>query len=306
MDPQADNRRNLDPRLAEEDSRPAAVRRLLERLLADAWACEPGILAGTDDEFLHRYRVSLRRARVLVGQAKDFLGLRAARSLGCHLRALAQRTGPLRDLDVQLASCPGMPNLPPGERAILEGGFLAHLDQRRARERRAFLRYLRSREHQHRRDRLREILAEPPVAGSFPPLGEFLADRIRQRFRKLAKGTDGADFPDDGTLHRCRIEAKKLRYLLEFGQGLLPVRRTARCIRDLKRVQDALGQAHDLMVRLGWVRGYAAILRNPAEQAALGHLETLLEEDLATARAAAAARVRELLETHFPAGFLHL
>jgi CHAD domain-containing protein len=301
MDAQADNRRtnlpNLDPRLAEEESRPAAVRHLLERLLADAWACEPGILAGTDDEFLHRYRVNLRRARVLVVQARDLLGLRAARSLNCHLRALVKHTGPLRDLDVQLADRVGMNALPPAERAILEGGFLAHLDQRRAREQRAFRRYLRSLEHQHRRQRLREILAEPPVVGSFPALREFLAERIRQRFRKLAKRTDGTDLPDDGELHRCRIEAKKLRYLLEFGQGLLPVRRTARCIRDLKRVQDALGQAHDLLVRLGWVRGYAAPLRDPAERTALAHLEHLVAEELDTARDSAAARLREFRET---------
>lgn len=285
---------------AENRSEPApvAVRRLLENLLAEAWACEPGILAGTDDEFLHRYRVALRRARVLVGQAKDLLGLRAARSLNCHLRAVAQRAGPLRDLDVQLANRSGMDLLPAAERAILETGFLAHLEQRRARERRALLRYLRSREHQHRRQRLREILAEPPAVGSFPPIREFLADRIRQRLRKLAKRADGMDQPGDSELHRLRIEAKKLRYLLEFSQGILPVGREARCIRDLKRVQDALGDAHDLVVRRGWVQGYAALLRDPAERLALDHLDAALAEELHTARGVALSRVREFLERY--------
>jgi len=302
MKAQAANRSPLPPKTSlhptGDEPAPAGVRCLLENLLANAWACEPGILAGVDDEFLHRYRVNLRRARVLVGQARGLLGLRAARSLASHLRALAQRAAPLRDLDVQLATPPCMDLLPPAERALLEAGFLAHLAQRRLRERRAFLRYLRSREHQHRRDRLREILAEGPGAGSFPTLGKFLAERIRQRFRKLAGRAEGMDQPDDGELHRLRIEAKKLRYLLEFGQGFLPARRTARWIRDLKRVQDALGDAHDLVVRLGWVQGYAALPRNPAERRALEHLETALGKTLDSARSTAVSRLRDFLKTH--------
>ena len=119
---------------------------------------------------------------------------------------------------------------------------------------------------------------------------------VRQRLRKLARRAAGMDQPGDGELHRLRIEAKKLRYLLEFSQDVRPAGREARCIRDLKRVQDALGDAHDLMVRRGWVQGYAALLRNPAERVALEHLEAALAEDLDTARGIAVSRIREFLE----------
>lgn len=65
--------------------------------------------------------------------------------------------------------------------------------------------------------------------------------QVRKRFK-------GARKLVPAKLHALRISLKQLRYGLEFFAPLMPARRVARYIRDLMRIQDALGFIHDLDV----------------------------------------------------------
>lgn len=282
-----------DLRLARDEPVPVAVRGLLERLTEDAWQCEAGILEGADEEYLHRYRVNLRRARVLVGEAKKALAPRTARFLQCHLRAIAGRAGSARDLDVQ---CRLVHSLPP--RALAASlGFLASLETRRKREHGALRRYLRSRNYHRRRERIRHLLANAAIPDATIASREFLADRIRHRFRKFARRAEGMEQAEDQDLHRLRIEGKKLRYLVEFSQGILSPAQAKIWIRELKSLQDKLGHAHDLSVRLGWMRDYAANRPpEPLETASLEALAATLEKLWQKARDSAVRHVRNFLE----------
>ena len=64
--------------------------------------------------------------------------------------------------------------------------------------------------------------------------------------RLLARGAAISDGSPAGALHRVRIDAKKLRYLLEFFRDRFRVERQ---VRALKRLQDNLGDLHDLQVQ---------------------------------------------------------
>ena len=53
----------------------------------------------------------------------------------------------------------------------------------------------------------------------------------------------------DELLHALRIECKKLRYLMEFFTSLFPRKKMTRLIKQLKRLQDNLGEFNDLSVQ---------------------------------------------------------
>ena len=66
------------------------------------------------------------------------------------------------------------------------------------------------------------------------------------------------DSPDEA-LHRLRIDAKKLRYLLEFFRALYPPKEIGAVVGALKSLQDNLGDFNDLSVQQGAMRGFAVV-----------------------------------------------
>ena len=57
-------------------------------------------------------------------------------------------------------------------------------------------------------------------------------------------------------LHRLRIDGKRLRYLLEFFFDLYPSVTMTRFIKELKRLQDLLGNFNDTEVQLALIRDF--------------------------------------------------
>jgi CHAD domain-containing protein len=80
----------------------------------------------------------------------------------------------------------------------------------------------------------------PPIAAVTMSLLAHRRRRLRARLRNATRSKHA--------LHRLRTKVKRLRYVLEessrFGAGL----GSAREVRLLKRLQDSLGQLHDLVV----------------------------------------------------------
>ena len=88
--------------------------------------------------------------------------------------------------------------------------------------------------------------------------------------RSLHKGARDFCQLDDAGRHRLRKRLKRLRYALEFGAAVLPIRTTARQLAQLKTVSEALGRYNDLCVAAAlFERSLAA---EPAAQWALGWL----------------------------------
>lgn len=280
----------------------AAVRDLLTELLADTWHNEAGVLADVDPECLHHYRVNLRRARALVSQTGSVIGKRTADRLADQLRAIARATGPLRDLDVQLANRAWYESLVPDHDVPQLAGFMADLEDRRRRALRALRRYLRSQAHRRHREHLAELLAGIAARKRPEPLARLFAGCVRRRFRRLAKHVRQlGDQPTDASLHRLRIDAKKLRYPFESARGIFSPEWIANWVPELKRVQDALGAAHDLVVCLGWVNGYIAAVAASAEPeptAALELLAAALRDQLTVARETARQQVGDFVAQH--------
>jgi len=221
---------------------------------------EAGLRADLDTEFLHDFRVAVRRQRSAfghLGAAVDPIALAPFREA---FKQLGQLTGPLRDLDVELLDRDHrLALLPPDLHPGLDLRFAA-LAKRRVRELDRVRRALVAPDHrQFTADWEAFLAAPPPGPLADLPLLDLARRRLRQRHRRVLN--DGRaitpDSPDED-LHRLRIQCKKLRYLLEFTRTVFPADDVAWLVRHLKRLQDNLGEFNDLSVQRAELSGALA------------------------------------------------
>ncbi|HDR9025272.1 TPA: CHAD domain-containing protein [Burkholderia vietnamiensis] len=248
---------------------------------------ESGVLERDDPEFVHQMRVALRRLRTLARLFPRFADERWKDAFGADLRWLAALLGTVRDWDV--FSTETLPAL-----AAADGGgadWDGTLDASRAHARSARAE-LRQALHSARYARLTlgwlewlGTLALPPDADDdAPSLRRHATKRVRRLFGHLY-AVPSLGSLDTAARHRVRIDAKRLRYALEFFASLASRRTRNETVKTLARVQSVLGDANDMIgalrhleqlgapaYQLGFVRGYGAAL----ERRAAADAETLL------------------------------
>ncbi|AOK07189.1 CHAD domain-containing protein [Burkholderia sp. AU28942] len=248
---------------------------------------EAGVLERDDPEFVHQMRVALRRLRTLMRFFPRFADDRWKDTFGADLRWLASLLGTVRDWDVfSTESLPGL--------IAADGGsadWNGTLDAARAQATAARVE-LRQALHSARYARLTlgwlewlSMLALPDTDDAdAPPLRRHATKRVRRLFGHLYASPSLTSL-DTAARHRVRIEAKRLRYALEFFASLASRRTRTETVKTLARVQSVLGEANDAIVALhrleqlaapayqvGFVRGYGAAL----EQRAARDAEALL------------------------------
>ncbi|EDT38753.1 CHAD domain-containing protein [Burkholderia ambifaria] len=249
---------------------------------------EGGVLDRDDPEFVHQMRVALRRLRTLMRFFPRFADDQWQETFGADLRWLASLLGTVRDWDV--FSTESLPAL-----IAADGGsadWNGTLDAARAQAMAARIE-LRQALHSARYARLTlgwlewlSTLALPPAAGDddAPSLRRHATKRVRRLFGHLYASPSLTSL-DTAARHQVRIDAKRLRYALEFFASLASRRTRNETVKTLARVQSVLGEANDTMVaqhhleqlaapayQLGFVRGYGAAL----EQRAARDAEALL------------------------------
>ena len=239
----------LDPDLTARQAAVTIYRLLLETMLVN----EEGIIRDLDSEFLHDFRVAIRRTRSGLGQMKKVLPADITATMKEEFAYLGRITGPVRDLDVYLlyerdyrARLPEM--LQDGL-----GTFFADLAGQRKVEQKKLVRALRSPRYRQIVTSWDEYLRSDdptPSADADVPVIDLARRIIRRRYKRIVKDgrAIGDDSPDEH-LHRLRIQGKKLRYSLEFFRSLFPDDEVGVVIRQLKRLQNNLGEFNDLSVQ---------------------------------------------------------
>ena len=246
----------LRPEFGLEMATPAreAVGRIVRAILNIAIDNVPGILNDLDTEFLHDYRICLRKIRSVLSLVKDVYPADGTQRMRKILGDLARQTNRLRDLDVYLlARDEYLALLPPGLRPALEGMFADFAAEREV-ELRRVTSEMRSSSNRRLIREMEDYFSgtathEPaPAAGR--PVGPMVFRRIYKRYQKIrgiAAGI-GLETPDEA-VHRLRIECKKLRYLLEFFTELIPMEEGAEMQKSLRRLQNRLGEFNDASVQ---------------------------------------------------------
>lgn len=293
---------SLDLRLTPDMTAGAAARAIHLALLDAMEAVEDGAARRVDPEFLHDFRVAVRRTRSALGQVdRGVLPEDVVAVARRDFQWLGEQTNRMRDLDVYLGDYPALEaSLPVDRRADL-APFRDHLLGEARAEGRRVARLLRGPRYRALRDRWRAWLGTLPEASDGPaalmPVRD-LADRgIWKVYRRLKReaAAIGRDSPPEA-LHALRITAKKLRYLLEFFRELYPAAKIDRLVRALKKLQDALGRFQDCTVQSARIADFAREMAEEgkapaATQAALGMVADAMLARSAEARAACEKRI---------------
>ncbi len=232
-------------RLAPAEPAERAVRRVLARLLATLVANVEGAVQDVDTEFLHDLRVAARRTRTCLGQLRGVLPHAKVAPFAEEFRWLGAATTPCRDLDVFLLDLETRQRSRP---AAALAPLLGLLRARREAVHRALADSLGSERFRTLVRRWKRLLQRRAPGGEDGgrPIAEVAGESAVRAYTRLVRhGLALTPEAPATAMHRLRIDAKKLRYILEFFSSLWDGEETAALVRELKAVQDALGDYHD-------------------------------------------------------------
>ncbi len=266
-----------------------SLKRILATLFDTMLRNEKGTKDDEDSEFLHDFRVAIRRTRSALTQIRGVLPPESVSYFKQEFSWLGTATGPTRDLDVYLLKMPTYQRVL-GEKARIDLNPLREfLERKQIEEQQRLCEVLESDRYRRIVRDWRAFLDEPVAEDSeLPNASRAIVDvaraRIWKTFRKVIR--DGTAIEPESpaeSLHRLRIDCKKLRYLLEFFRTLFESRTMRELIFELKRLQVNLGDFNDYEVQQSRMEEFAdEILSQGAVSArtllAMGRLVEKLEE----------------------------
>lgn len=256
----------LDPDLRAD----AATKPILRHLFAAIEINEAGVIQRIDTEFLHDFRIAVRRTRSALGQIKSVFPDRTVRFFAPRFAWLGQITSKPRDLDVYLLGFEELKaNLPPNFRDALDPlrDFLqqnaenAHVELARKLSARRYRTLLAS----WRKFLETPVPKRPRAVHALRPIGTLADRRIWKTYRRVLK-QGRAIRPDSPaeSFHELRKTCKKLRYLLEFFQSLYPPEKVRPLIKLLKGLQDQLGAFQDIHAQIDTLHQFSLTMRRMA------------------------------------------
>ena len=225
-------------------------------------ANEAGLRNDTDSEFLHDFRVAVRRTRSVLADAKDILDPDVRSWARDEFRWIGQVTSPPRDADVFVLSMPDFEAALPAERRSELKEFQSFLDEHRRETHAQLVAALDSERCRALLERWRETLDTSVPATQRAPDARANAavvagSHIRKAHRRViraGRAIDTGSHPEE--LHELRKDAKRLRYLLECFGSLYPNDVVGPVVRDLKGLQDVLGAYQDTHVQVAAIEQF--------------------------------------------------
>ena len=238
------------PGIKADDSLGTAGRKVLRLHLARMLHFEAGTRSGEDIEDLHKMRVATRRMR---GAWRVFDGAyrpKVQRRYVKELRSIARALGEVRDIDVLLEDLDSyIVGLPTPGREAVEPLRSAWRRQREVARKRLIAR-LDSKGYREFVDDYLDFTESPGAAEILTPLGQpslvrdTAGSRILSAYEHVRAYQTIITWADVPTLHALRIEAKRLRYTMEYFSEVLPVT-SRKLIAQVTELQDHLGLMND-------------------------------------------------------------
>ena len=229
-----------------------AVIEILKGLLEVARWNEFGIIGDVDTEFLHDFRVALRKMRSVLSLTKGVFSDEATARWKKQLGDVCRKTNALRDLDVQILGRDDLCAMLPEELRPGLDSFFEDSRNARAVQVRKVAAFLASKTYHALVDTLPMEWENPAHRGpaAADPVGSMAAERLQKRFRRIRKLQKSitAETPDSA-IHALRIECKKMRYLLDSFGRLFPTDSALPLGKSLARVQNRLGRYNDTSVQ---------------------------------------------------------
>ncbi|SDI76234.1 CHAD domain-containing protein [Billgrantia gudaonensis] len=179
-------------------------------------ALEPGVKAGWDPEFLHQYRVNLRRSRAIAESLLSITPKPKVKKALEGVKRSARATSRLRDLDVFLMGLEGKPE---GERGAIEPAVAAWLREQAEAEHRALCQRMASRRYRKQLRRWRDALDAKPMRNLLDTLEPDAIEQVltERMARHDAQWRALDDTAPDEAIHTLRKTVKRVRYLAELA-----------------------------------------------------------------------------------------
>jgi CHAD domain-containing protein len=264
-----------------------AAARVLHRLLEVIAANVDGTVADVDTEFLHDFRVSIRRTRAVQRELKTVFPRAELDRFRGEFRWLQRATGDARDLDVYVLEFEQYRAMVPDPIRSDLDPLLAVLRDRRAAAHRESARVLRA-------DRATGLLSDwgafldrlvglrgDDRADAARPIGAVAGERVSKVYRQMTKMGGAIDESSPAEeYHELRKKGKELRYLLElFAAPIYPDEVVKQMIRALKALQDVLGRHQDREVQVAMLRSLRdQVAARPDGTAAVMAMGVLVED----------------------------
>src|ERR1700755_2384249 len=290
------------PQLRAETPAAVAVAEMLAGFAAAIEENAPGTIASIDIEFLHDLRVAVRRTRSILKLAGDVLPENLAERFQPEFKWLGDLTTPVRDLDVYLLEFHAMAARLTSPAPHDLDPFRSFLVRHRTTERRRLVRGLRSRRFEQLMAEWRDALAQATADAEGGPTVAMLArQRITRAYQSaVRRGKRITEESPSDDVHALRKRCKELRYLLEgFRPGCAKTGHR-RLVKELKSLQDTLGDFQDGEVQREAVREFAAAMMEqgaapPETVLAMGELAAQLDAHQLNARTALVGVLRPFL-----------
>lgn len=220
-----------------------------------------GIVDDIDSEFLHDFRVALRRSRSALSLLPDVFPPKESKRLKDDLQKLQKHTNALRDLDVYLVAREEYRAMLPDSLRESVDTYFDDLRRERLHEQRKIARALRNQKTREILDHFEAVIENPDLPDdecpqARTPVRTLATELLRKRLDKILKR--GAKLtlqsPDDD-FHSVRIDCKKMRYLLEFFRSLYPAEIEI-LVKRLRKLQNVLGEFNDACVQIERLENY--------------------------------------------------
>ena len=283
----------LEPNMRSDEATKIILRSLFRTMRVN----ENYISEDLDTEFLHDFRVAIRRTRVVLGQLKRVFPADITKKFRRDFAVLGKLSNELRDLDVYLLKENSYKKKLPESLRYEINPLFVFLNNKRSEVLEDVKDSLCSREYAEVlrtwENFLNEPVEESPTApNATVPIFELARKRIHKRYAAILRtGAQLFETASDEQLHALRIECKKLRYLMEFFFSLFPRKKISFLIKELKSLQENLGGFNDLCIQRAYLRKTVDELPITDQQAknttlAIGSLIGSLEEQTQTVKGA--------------------
>ncbi|WP_166263860.1 CHAD domain-containing protein [Marinobacter caseinilyticus] len=219
-----------------------AMTRALVHSLERLKALEPGIRLGFDPEFLHQYRIAIRKIRGVLETLYRLTNDRTLKKPTRSLRDCARATSELRDLDVFLGKLIEWQNNPENHDALVRANIITVCRQRHREAHRRLVDLLDSKNYRDQFDRWQTLIQKSKFNTKLKALcgplsGQALLERIADHNARLGALTETS--PDDD-VHRLRKCLKRIRYLCDLDPTL-----PASFLKALRHRQTLMGEFQD-------------------------------------------------------------
>ena len=236
-----------------DESTHQALKAIFLSLLETICTNETGLIEQIDTEFLHEFRIAVRRIRSLLGQVKNVIPHNKLEEFENDLSWLSTLTGSARDYDIMLLEFPEYQAMLVKYDFSNIAGLCNYLQYKRDDAYNTLIKALQSKRYADLKQRFRAILEtdDPTLweGGTQLKVGEFASKRIHKVYKRVI--SEGRKINPESPIeafHNLRKSCKKLRYLMEMFRELYPPKKVKSLIKELKYLQNNLGELQDLEV----------------------------------------------------------